>query len=130
MPMKIPLADNCTTEELEKARRPIASLISKSEKAQQKLVSGTWQHTMLRDNIKALRIAFALMNKETNVTDHFTRDELEEALHAFDAMMSRADKAQSKFSPGTSQHTLLRNRLKALRIAEALTQLDLNARKA
>jgi hypothetical protein len=122
--------DNSITDEFQEARRPIASLISKSEKAQQKLSPGTWQHTMLRDNLKALHIASALMNKGTKDTDDFTQDDLQEALRAFAAMMSRADKAQSKFSPGTSQHTLQRNRLKALRIAEALTRVELDNRHA
>lgn len=54
-----------TTEELREALRPIASLISKSEKAQRKLEPGTWQHTMLRDNLKALRIAEALIKAES-----------------------------------------------------------------
>ncbi|HET9910727.1 MAG TPA: hypothetical protein VFQ13_02495 [Anaerolineales bacterium] len=118
--------DNYTTDELQEARRPIASLISKSEKAQQKLASGTWQHTMLRDNLKALQIASALMNKETTDTDNFTRDDLQEALRAFASMISKTEKAQAKFSPGTSQHTLQRNRLKALRIADAVIKLELD----
>lgn len=121
--MKIPTATravNDTTDELQEALRPIASLISKSEKAQQQLVPGTWQYTMLRENLKALRLASALMNKETNDADSFTQDDLQEALPAFASMISKTEKAQAKFSPGTSQHTLQRNRLKALRIAEAL----------
>jgi hypothetical protein len=118
--------DNYTTDELQEARRPIVSLISKSEKAQQKLAPGTWQHTMLRDNLKALHIASALMNKETTDTDHFTGDNLQEALRAFASMISKTEKAQTKFSPGTSQHTLQRNRLKALRIAEAVIKLELD----
>jgi hypothetical protein len=118
--------DNYTTDELQEALRPIASLISKSEKAQQKLAPGTWQHTMLRDNLKALHIASALMNKETDDTDSFTRDNLQETLGAFASMISKAEKAQAKFSPGTSQHTLQRNRLKALRTAEALIKVELD----
>ena len=51
--------DNYTPDELQEALQPIASLISKSEKAQQKLAPGMWQHTMLRDNLKALHIARA-----------------------------------------------------------------------
>src|SRR3990172_6732345 len=124
--MKRYLLDNYTTDELQEARRPIASLISKSEKAQQKLAPGTWQHTMLRDNLKSLHIASALMNKEIDDTDDFTRDDLQEALRAFASMISKTEKAQAKFSPGTSQHTLQRNRLKALRIAEALTRVELD----
>lgn len=118
--------DNYTTDELQEARRPIASLISKSEKAQQKLAPGTWQHTMLRDNLEALHIASVLMNKETNDTDNFTRDDLQEALRAVASMISKTEKAQAKFSLGTSQHTLQRNRLKALRIAEALIKVELD----
>jgi len=118
--------DNCTTDELQEARRPIASLISKSEKAQQKLAPGTWQHTMLRDNLKALHMASGLMNKETNDTDNFTRGDLQEALRALASMMSKTEKAQAKFPPGTSQHTLQRNRLRALRIAEALIKAELD----
>ncbi len=48
-------------EQLERARAPIASLISKSEKAQAKLAAGSWQHTMLQDNLRALRMATPLL---------------------------------------------------------------------
>jgi hypothetical protein len=119
-----------TADELHKALRPIASLIRKSEKAQQKLAPGMWQHAMLRDNVKALRLASALMNKETNATQKFTRDDLQRALRAFAAMMSRTDKTRARFSPGTSQHSLQRNRLEALRIMQALTKVELDRRNA
>ena len=118
--------DNYTTDELLEALRPIASLISKSEKAQQKLAPGTWQHTMLRDNLKALHIAFALINKASDDIDSCTRNDLQEALRAFATMISKTDKAHARFTPGTSQHTLLRNRLKVLRLAEALIKLELD----
>jgi hypothetical protein len=124
--MKRDPVDNFSTDDLKEALRPIGSLISKSEKAQQKLTLGTWQHTMLRDNLKALHIASALMSKETDNTNSFTRDELQEALGAFASMISKTDKAQAKFAPGTSQHTLQRNRLKALRLAESLIKVELD----
>lgn len=118
--------DEYTTDELQEALRPIASLISKSEKAQQKLTPGTWQHTMLRDNLKALHIASALMNKESDDLHNVTRDDLQKALRAFASMITKTEKAQAKFSPGTSQHTLQQNRLKALHIAEALLKVELD----
>jgi hypothetical protein len=124
--MKRDPVDNYTTDDLTEALRPIASLISKSEKAQQKLAPGTWQHTMLGDNLRALHIASALMNKETRDTNSFRRDDLQEALQAFASMISKAEKAQAKFTPGTSQHTLQRNRLRAMRAAEALIKVELN----
>ena len=50
-------------EELKQALAPLASLLSKSEKAQKKLAQGTWQHTMLGDYLKALYIASPLLTK-------------------------------------------------------------------
>jgi hypothetical protein len=81
---------------------------------------------MLRDNLKALQIASALMNKETTDTDNLTQDNLQEALRAFASMISKTEKAQAKFLPRTPQHTLQRNRLKALCIAEALIKMELD----
>ena len=52
-----------TREDLEKALAPISSLISKSEKSRKKLAQGTWQHTMLSNNLKALYIASRLFTK-------------------------------------------------------------------
>ncbi len=115
-----------TTDDLQEALRPIASLISKSEKAQQKLAPGTWQHSMLRNNLKALHIVFALMNKETDDTDKFAQEDLQEAIQPLASMISKTEKAQAKFSPGTSQHTLLQNRLKALHIAKAMIEGELD----
>lgn len=118
-------AGNNTIDKLQKALRPIVSLISKSEKAQQKLVPGTWQHTMLQDNLKALRIAAALMSKETNNTDDLTPDDLQEALKVFASMISKVKKTEEKISPGTAQQTLLRNRLEALHLAETQIKAEL-----
>lgn len=55
--------DCYTEEELKNALAPIASLMSKSEKAQAKLAQGTWQHTMLNHNLKALHMALPLLTK-------------------------------------------------------------------
>lgn len=50
-------------EELENAAAPIASLLHKSRKAQEKLQAGTWQHTMLTGNIQALTLASAYLQR-------------------------------------------------------------------
>ena len=75
---------------------------------------------MLGENLKALRIAFALMNREANDTDRLTREDLQDALGAIAGMIRRTENAQRKFSAGTSPHTLQKNRLAALRVAAAL----------
>ena len=117
-----------TPDERREALRPIASLIGKSEKALQKLKPGTWQHAMLRDNLAALRLGTALLNPEAGAAAGFARDELQKALRAFASMASRTEKAQEKFAPGTSPHSLSRNRLQALRRAEALVAARLDGR--
>jgi hypothetical protein len=61
--------DEYAKNDLEKAVAPIASLISKSGKAQKKLAQGTWQYTMLKNNLKALNIASALITKVLNGTE-------------------------------------------------------------
>lgn len=116
---------NDTAEELQKALRPIISLISKSEKAQQKLAPGTWQHTMLQQNLQALYTAVALMNQESPDTDPVTRDDLQETLRALASMVHKAEKAQAKFAPGTSHHSLQHNRIKALRAAQERIKMQL-----
>ena len=116
-----------TADELQEILRPIASLISKSEKAQQKLTPGTWQRTMLRDNLKALHIAFSLLSKDISDMHNFTRGDFPEALQALTSMISKVEKAQTKFLPGTSHYTLQKNRLKALRVASFVIAKSLNS---
>ena len=108
-----------TPDEANEALRPIASLISKSGKAQEKLMPGTWQHTMLQSNIRALNLAYLLISGEANAALNITKDEYQESLQSLASMIAKSEASQVKFSPGTSQHSLLRNRIKALYIAEA-----------
>jgi len=119
--------DDYTAQEVLEALPPIASLLSKSEKAQGKVAPGTWQHTMLTGNIRALRTASALLDEASGEQNEMARDDLESALSALDSMIERVAGTQTKFSPGTSQHSLQRNRLKALRIARAAVVAKLNA---
>lgn len=52
--------------------------------------------------------------------DEYTTEELEEALQIVSSIISNCEKVQPKFAEGTSQHTLLRNRIKALYISKSL----------
>jgi flagellar hook-basal body complex protein FliE len=49
-----------------------------------------------------------------------TKEELEEALQIVSSAISRCEKTQLKFTEGTSQHTLLKNRIKAMYISKSL----------
>lgn len=118
-----------TADEWLQALRPIASLISKSEKAQQKLKPGTWQHTMLRDQLKALAYASALINRElsgqTTTVAQMTGNDLRELILIFAAIITKTEQAFLKLSSGSSQHTLLQNRRKALHIGQRLIKRQL-----
>lgn len=52
--------------------------------------------------------------------DSYTKEELEEALQIVSSTISRCEKTQPKFVEGTSQNTLLKNRIKALYISKSL----------
>lgn len=50
----------------------------------------------------------------------FNNEELEKAIALLSSTISKCEKMQLKFSEGTSQHSLLKNRIKALYISKAL----------
>ena len=52
--------------------------------------------------------------------DEYTREELVEALRVVSSTISKCEKMQLKFLEGTSQHTLLKNRIKAMYISKSL----------
>lgn len=55
----------------------------------------------------------------------YTKQELEAALHVVASTINNCEKMQPKFAEGTSQHTLLKNRIKALYISKSLIKSDL-----
>jgi len=56
--------------------------------------------------------------------EKYTREELSEALLVVASTISKCEKIQPKFAEGTSQHTLLKNRIKAMYISKALITED------
>lgn len=52
----------------------------------------------------------------------YAKEEVETALAMVDSLISQCEKSKAKFAKGTSQHTLLQNRIKALSIAKALME--------
>ena len=50
----------------------------------------------------------------------YPREELDEALQIVSSIISRCEKTQPKFVEGTSQHSLLKNRIKAMCISKSL----------
>jgi hypothetical protein len=52
--------------------------------------------------------------------DKYTKEELLEALRVVSSTINKCEKIQPKFAEGTSQHTLLKNRIKAMYISKSL----------
>lgn len=57
----------------------------------------------------------------------YTSEELHAALQAIDSTIRKCEKAQPKLKAGTSQHTLLVRRIKALQIASALIGREMDS---
>lgn len=52
--------------------------------------------------------------------EEYSREELVQAMRVISSTISKCEKMHPKFAEGTSQHTLLKNRLKALDISKSL----------
>jgi hypothetical protein len=119
--------DSYTKEELAKALQIVTLAISSCEKTQPKFVEGTSQHTILKNRLKALYISKSLITDE-NVIDKYTKEELIEALRPVSSIISKCEKAQLKFTEGTSHHTRFKNMIKAMYTSKSLITDEINKR--
>lgn len=114
--------DTFLKEELEKALLTITSLISRTEKVQEKFAEGTSQHTLQKNRLRALNIASVLISKELSDSNvmNYTKEDLEKARAPIVSLISKSEKAQKKLTQGTWQYNMLSNNLNALYIALTL----------
>lgn len=54
--------------------------------------------------------------------EKYSKQELDTTLNFISSTISKCEKMQLKFAEGTSQHSLLKNRIKALYISKALIE--------
>ena len=57
--------------------------------------------------------------------DGYAREDLSESLTAVESIIHKCEAAQRKFPQGTSHHTLLKRRLKAMYLSRALILREL-----
>jgi hypothetical protein len=110
-----------TAAELKNARRAILSLRNKSAKALDKLKEGTWQNKLMRSVAAACDVALHLTDGSK---EPVSPEALDEAHTALEDALRRAADVIGKFAAGSSQHTLQKNRIAALRIALALIERE------
>ncbi|WP_099469549.1 hypothetical protein [Konateibacter massiliensis] len=58
--------------------------------------------------------------------ENYSQKELDAALQLVSSTINKCEKMQLKFAEGTSQYSLLKNRIKALYISKALIEKDSN----
>jgi ABC-type antimicrobial peptide transport system ATPase subunit len=119
--------DDFTEEELEEARRALASLLHKCRKSREKLKEDSWQWKLMEDNIRAVEVVLPMLQPE-GVVD-FSGDDLEAAFRALSSTLDRTEKIREKLKQGTSQWTLNKNRIRALTIALALLSQSLKEKE-
>jgi len=56
--------------------------------------------------------------------EHYSQEELNAAVKLISSTISKCEKMQLKFAEGTSKHSLLKNRIKALYISKTLIEND------
>lgn len=61
--------------------------------------------------------------------DNYTNEALTSALREVSSTISKCEKMQGKFAEGTSQCTLLRNRIKAMGISKVLIESELSQKE-
>lgn len=119
--------ENYTKKELKEALQIVSSATCRCEKTQPKFDEGTSQHTLLKNRIKALHISKSLITNE-NIMDKYTKEELVDALRPVTSIISKCEKAQLKFSEGTSHHTRFKNLIKAMYVSKSLITKEISKR--
>lgn len=111
--------------DLESALCAIADMAARGEKAQQKFAPGTAQHTLQQNRLAALAVSAALVKRALAgqaAPAGFTRAALEKARAPIASLAAKCEKARQKLAPGSWQHTMLENNLRALAIAAPLLE--------
>jgi ferredoxin-fold anticodon binding domain-containing protein len=100
---------------MNKALEPITDMIKRSELAQAKFQEGTSQFTLQTNRINALKIAYALLNKD-NISC-YEKEALEKAVAPIKSLISKSEKAKIKLKQDSWQYKMLESNIVALYVA-------------
>ncbi|MGD9559755.1 MAG: hypothetical protein AB7V55_04010 [Oscillospiraceae bacterium] len=118
--------------DMERALPAIAAMAERSATAQQKFAPGTAQHTLLENRTHALRIAAALIEQALGGqrgAPGFPKAALQKAQAPIASLTSKSEKARKKLAPGSWQHTMLTENIRALRLAAPLLETALGQKE-
>jgi len=74
-----------------------------------------WENPIEVDGVTVKRFEYVGESNKSN-----DQSELSEAIRAISSLTSKCEKAYTKLAEGTSQHTMMKNRLEALKISSEL----------
>jgi hypothetical protein len=111
--------------DIENALRIVSATIYKCERAKLKFNEGTSQHTLLKNRINALYISKALLTGENRI-EEFSTQELLDAVRPVSSIISKCEKAQTKFSEESSYFIRLKEIINAMVISKEfiLNEID------
>lgn len=95
----------------------IDSTIQGCVKVMPKFTSGSSQHTLLTNRIKALKISQQLLTDKETASD-FTKEELQAAQAPIHSLIHKSEKAMSKFKPGHPAYTRLNKLIQAMTLSD------------
>lgn len=102
------------------ALEAIDNMIKKSREAQAKFKEGTSQHTLQKNRIKSLEIAYSLINGELgkeDVSGELTQADLKKSVAPIKSLISKSEKAKTKLKEESWQYQMLDRNIAALKIA-------------
>ena len=74
-----------------------------------------WENPIEVDGVTVKRFKYVGENNKS-----FDQNELSEALRAISSLINKCERSYTKLADGTSQHTMMKNRLAALKISSEL----------
>lgn len=112
---------NYTPEEIQEALRVISAAVLNCQKQQVRFKSGTPQHSLLRNRVKALKIAAALLRADGTAA-RYTAADLEQAVEPLSSIIRKTAAAQAKYSPDTPQYKRFQPTITAMEIGRAAVE--------
>jgi hypothetical protein len=113
--------------EREEAVSVIESTLANCENMTRKFPEGSPQHTLLRNRIKALRIAKALLTDDPAAD--YSVEELKEALPPVMSIIGKTAKAQAKYEKGGAKFNRFEPLLRAMQAAKACIEGRIGGRQ-
>ena len=102
--------------ERQQALQEIEAIVCRCERILPKFAAGSAQHSLLIHRIDALKISHSLLLQEG---DHFSGQQLQEALPPVRSILHKCSKAREKFAPGKGHYHRLTRTIQAMQLAQA-----------